>query len=59
MLTRYHINLLHTLAIGPFLAYIGYYRGDAVPEAFTVLLVLAVIVMLYHGMRVMQQLRQE
>ena len=59
MTTRYQINLLHTLAIGPFLAYIGYYGKNTASEAFTVLLVLAVIVMLYHGMRVMQQLRQE
>ena len=57
MVTRYQINLLHILVIGPFLAYIGYYGKNTSREVFTLLLILSVIVMLYHGMRVIVQLR--
>lgn len=45
------VNLAHVLAIAPFLGYVGY-MGVMSPEwAFTVLMVLAVIVAAYHGAR--------
>jgi len=43
------INLFHVLFVGPLLAYVGYNR-TATPEIiFSLLLVLGIVVISYHG----------
>lgn len=47
------IYIFHILFVAPLLAYIGYNRGQVNPKIYTILLVLAVIVVLYHGKRLL------
>ena len=48
------INLFHMVFVAPLLIYIGYMGVDSLPQMFTVLLVLAPLVMLFHLYRAFQ-----
>lgn len=50
------INLFHIFIVAPLLLYIGYMGDEAIPQAFTILLILAPIVFFYHLYRALQRL---
>jgi hypothetical protein len=48
-LQRSQVNLLHILVVAPLLFYVGYNRAETPEIVFNVLVVLALLVLLYHG----------
>jgi len=49
-----YIYLFHLLVVAPFLFYIAYNREDTNPVAFDILMMVALGVFGYHGMRYYQ-----
>jgi hypothetical protein len=48
---RSQINLFHILVVAPLLLYVGYNKGATPEFIFTLLIIMAVLVLLYHGYR--------
>jgi len=53
------VNLFHLFGVAPILAYTGYYGTQANPLVFTILLILALVVVLYHGYRVYEKVQKK
>jgi hypothetical protein len=50
------INAAHILLVAPLLFYVGYYKGYGVPTwTYDLLVVLALIIVLYHGYRIYEK----
>ena len=45
------INLFHVLVVAPLLFYVGYNKCDTHELVFNLLMVIAILVLLYHGYR--------
>lgn len=59
IITGRGIYLFHMLVVAPLLMYVGYTGVNTPQMIFNILMLLAVLVFLYHGNRVMQMMAVE
>lgn len=51
----FSVNLIHLVLVAPVLAYAGWFGGKSNPQAFTAMMALGVLVLLYHSYRLYQR----
>jgi hypothetical protein len=51
------LSLFHIFAVVPFFLYVALSRGDTVPYVYTILLVLAAVLFVYHGYKALIRFR--
>jgi hypothetical protein len=55
-LSRKNISLLHVFFVAPLLMYIGYNGANSDPRLFQLLMIIAVVVIFYHGKNLMRNM---